>query len=80
MISRRARLAALEKAYAPHVLAGFRFVTHIEVASDDPWCGKHADLRLAGSPIGELLIYAATREGYVAQKAELRRRYTLLEG
>ena len=80
MISRRARLAALEKAYAPHVLAGYRFVTHIEVAPDDPWCGKHADLRLAGSPIGELAVYAATRDGYVAQRESLRRRYTLLEG
>ena len=80
MISRRARLAALEKAYAPHVLAGYRFVTHIEVAPDDPWCGKHADLRLAGSPIGELLIYAATREGYVAQREALRRQFQLLEG
>jgi hypothetical protein len=62
------------------VLAGFRFVTHIEVAPDDPWCGKHADLRLAGSPIGELLVYAATRDGYVAQREALRRRYALLEG
>lgn len=80
MISRRARLAALEKFYAPHVLAGFRFIAHIEVSPDDPICGTHADLRLAGSPIGELLVYAATRSGYHAQKAELRRRYTLLEG
>lgn len=80
MINRHDRLRRLEKAYAPHVLAGYRFVTHIEVASDDARCGTHADLRLAGSPIGELLVYAATREGYVAQKAELRNRYTLLEG
>ena len=80
MISRRARLAALEKAYAPHVLAGYRFVTHIEVAPDDPWCGKHADLRLAGSPIGELLIYSDTRSGYHGQREALRSRYTLLEG
>lgn len=80
MINRHDRLRRLEKAYAPHVLAGFRFVTHIEVAPDDPWCGKHADLRLAGSPIGELLVYAATREGYVAQREALRRQFQLLEG
>lgn len=80
MINRHDRLRRLEKAYAPHVLAGYRFVTHIEVAPDDPWCGKHADLRLAGSPIGELLVYAATREGYVAQREALRRQFQLLEG
>ncbi|WEE20874.1 hypothetical protein [Aeromonas caviae] len=80
MINRHDRLRRLEKAYAPHVLAGFRFVTHIEVAPDDPWCGKHADLRLAGSPIGELLVYAATRDGYVAQREALRRQFQLLEG
>ena len=80
MINRHDRLRRLEKAYAPHVLAGFRFVTHIEVAPDDPWCGKHADLRLAGSPIGELLVYAATRDGYVAQREALRRQFKLLEG
>lgn len=80
MINRHDRLKRLERAFAPHVLAGFRFVTHIEVAPDDPWCGKHADLRLAGSPIGELLVYAATREGYVAQREALRRQFQLLEG
>lgn len=80
MINRHDRLKRLERAFAPHVLAGFRFVTHIEVAPDDPWCGKHADLRLAGSPIGELLVYAATREGYVAQREALRRQFKLLEG
>ena len=80
MINRHDRLKRLERAFAPHVLAGFRFVTHIEVAPDDPWCGKHADLRLAGSPIGELLVYAATRDGYVAQREALRRQFKLLEG
>ena len=80
MINRHDRLRRLEKAYAPHVLAGFRFVTHIEVLPDDPWCGTHADIAIAGSPIGELLVYAATREGYVAQREALRSRYTLLEG
>ncbi|WP_147273890.1 hypothetical protein [Aeromonas sp. ARM81] len=80
MINRHDRLKRLERAFAPHVLAGFRFVTHIEVAPDDPWCGKHADLRLAGSPIGELLVYAATRDGYVAQREALRRQFQLLEG
>ena len=80
MINRHDRLKRLERAFAPHVLAGFRFVTHIEVAPDDPWCGKHADLRLAGSPIGELLVYAATREGYVAQREALRSQFQLLEG
>lgn len=80
MISRRARLAALEKAYAPHVLARFRFITHIEVSPDDPICGTHVDIATAGSPIGELAVYAATRSGYVAQREALRRRYTLLEG
>lgn len=80
MISKQERLRRLEKAYAPHILAGFRFITHIEVSPDDPICGTHADIAIAGSPIGELLVYAATREGYVAQREALRRRYTLLEG
>jgi hypothetical protein len=80
VINRHDRLKRLERAFAPHVLAGFRFVTHIEVAPDDPWCGKHADLRLAGSPIGELLIYSDTRSGYHGQREALRSRYTLLEG
>lgn len=80
MINRRARIRALERAYAPGVLSNFRFISHIVVAPDDPWCGQHADLPIAGSPIGEVLIYASSRAQYVAQKAELRRRYTLLEG
>lgn len=80
MISRRARLAALEKAYGPHILAGFRFIGHVEVAPDDARCGTHADIAIAGSPIGELLVYAATREGYVAQREALRRQFQLLEG
>ncbi|BDA16588.1 hypothetical protein KAM345_005020 [Aeromonas caviae] len=79
-MNRHERIRRLEKAYAPHVLAGYRFVTHVEVAPDDARCGTHVDLRLAGSPIGELLVYAATREGYVAQREALRRQFQLLEG
>ncbi len=78
MISKQERLRRLEKAYAPHVLARFRFITHIEVSPDDPICGTHADI--AGSPIGELVVYACTREGYVAQREALRRQFQLLEG
>ncbi len=80
MINRHDRLRRLEKAYAPHTLAGFRFIGHVEVAPDDARCGTHVDLRLAGSPIGELLVYAATREGYVALREALRRQFQLLEG
>ncbi len=80
MINRHDRLRRLEKAYGPHILAGFRFIGHVEVAPDDARCGTHVDLRLAGSPIGELLVYAATREGYVAQREALRRQFQLLEG
>ena len=80
MINRHDRLRRLEKAYGPHILAGFRFIGHVEVAPDDARCGTHADIATAGSPIGELAVYAATREGYVAQREALRRRYTLLEG
>ncbi|MGY4089762.1 hypothetical protein [Aeromonas hydrophila] len=80
MINRHDRLRRLEKAYGPHILAGFRFIGHVEVAPDDARCGTHADIAIAGSPIGELVVYAATREGYVAQREALRRRYTLLEG
>ena len=80
MINRHDRLKRLERAFAPHVLAGYRFVTHIEVSPDDARCGTHVDIAIAGSPIGELAVYAATREGYVAQREALRRRYTLLEG
>ncbi|TFF79660.1 hypothetical protein DRM94_04160 [Aeromonas taiwanensis] len=80
MINRHDRLRRLEKAYAPHVLAGFRFIGHVEVAPDDARCGTHADIAIAGSPIGELVVYAATREGYVAQREALRRQFQLLEG
>lgn len=80
MINRRARIRALERAYAPHVLSNFRFVTFVEVAPDDAWCGLHADMPIAGSPIGELLIYASSRAQYVAQKAELRHKFQMLEG
>jgi len=80
VINRHDRLRRLEKAYAPHVLAGFRFITHIEVSPDDPICGTHVDIAIAGSPVGELLIYAATREGYVAQREALRSQFQLLEG
>lgn len=80
MINRHDRLRRLEKAYGPHILAGFRFIGHVEVAPDDARCGTHADIAIAGSPIGELLVYAATREGYVAQREALRRQFQLLEG
>lgn len=80
MINRRARIRALEKFYKPSVLAGFRFISHIEVAPDSAWCGTHADLPIAGSPIGELLIYASSRAQYCAQREALRRQFTLLEG
>ncbi|CAJ1765775.1 hypothetical protein COOFOMLJ_00374 [Aeromonas veronii] len=80
MINRHDRLRRLEKAYGPHILAGFRFIGHVEVAPDDARCGTHADIAIAGSPIGELVVYAATREGYVAQREALRRQFQLLEG
>lgn len=80
MINRRARIRALERAYAPGVLSNFRFISHIVVAPDDPWCGQHADLRIAGSPIGEVIVYASTRAGYVAQRESLRHKFVLLEG
>lgn len=79
-MNRHDRLRRLEKAYAPHVLAGFRFVTFVEVAPDDAWCGLHADMPIAGSPIGELLIYASSRAQYVAQREALRHQFQMLEG
>lgn len=80
MTSRLARLAALEKSFAPHLLAGYRFVTHVTVEQGDPRNGTCAHIPIAGSPIAELVVYADTREGYRTVVAEQRKHFTLLEG
>jgi hypothetical protein len=79
MISRRARLAALEKAYKPHVLSTFRFTTWIPVGGGDEREGTHLDIPRPGA-IGEIVIYAAERRGYCRQREQLRSSFTLLEG
>lgn len=80
MTSRCARLARLEKSFAPHVLASYRLVTHITVEQSDRLNGTCKHVPIAGSPIAELVVYAATRDGYRAALAVLRPQYTLLEG
>ena len=80
MISRSARIAKLEAFYKPHVLSKFRFITHFQIEEGDEREGTHLDIQHQGSPIGELLIYAATRSGYHGQREALRRQFQLLEG
>lgn len=79
-MTRYDRIKRLEKAYAPHVLANYRFITPVMVEPDDDRCGTHADMRIAGSPIAELLIFSCTRKGYETQREALRHQFQLLEG
>ncbi len=79
MTSRHARLKRLERAFAPHVLAGYRFATHVTVGRSDPRNGTSEHVPLGG-PIAELLVYAATRDEYRATVAALRPHFLLLEG
>lgn len=74
------RIRRLEKAYKPHILSKFRFITHFPVDADDERDGTHLDIAHQGSPIGELVVFAATREGYCKQRELLRRSFTLLDG
>ena len=78
--NRLARLSWLERAYAPHILANFRFVTHITVEQTDPLCGSYKHNALPDTPITELVIYSATREAYRAKVKHFEQHYTLLEG
>lgn len=80
MTSRHARLKRLERAFAPHVLAGYRFATHVTVEQGDPRNGTWAHIPIAGSPITELVVYADTRDEYRATVAALRPHFLLMEG
>ncbi|EJU3208246.1 hypothetical protein N4W15_003995 [Salmonella enterica] len=78
--NRLARLKGLEKSFAPHILANFRFVTHTFVEQEDPRNGSCEHITSPDSPIAELIIYTATRCAYRAKVKHFQQHYTLLEG
>lgn len=79
--SNLARLEGLEQHKAPYqLLANYRFITHINVRSDDPLNGTHEHVSFTNSPIKELRIFAETRGAYKQLKNQFEQDYFLMEG
>ncbi|QIP24152.1 hypothetical protein [Klebsiella aerogenes] len=73
-------MKGLEKAFAPHILANLRFVTHIFVEQQDPRNGSYEDIESPDNPIAELIIYTSTRRAYRTKIKHFERHYARLEG